>query len=134
MKRRYRPFHLFLALLLIFGVISSGILFFAHTHRSTASFCKTEGEYFQENLEESFKEFEMLPAIAFALNAQIGSELVEPAITIDGETQLKTVLELMEQNHIREIAVINEEGRLVGTLEAKNILSHYLQAKAKSNL
>jgi hypothetical protein len=57
MKRRYRPFHLFLALLLIFGVISSGILFFAHTHRSTASFCKTEGEYFQENLEESFKEF-----------------------------------------------------------------------------
>lgn len=77
---------------------------------------------------------DMLPAIAFALNAQIGSELAEVAITIDGETQLKTVLELMEQNYIREIAVVNEAGCLVGTLEAKNILSHYLQAKAKSNL
>lgn len=57
MKRRYRPFHFFLALLLIFGVISSGILFFVYTHRSTTSFCKTEEECFNENLKESFEEF-----------------------------------------------------------------------------
>lgn len=76
----------------------------------------------------------MLPAIAFALNAQIGSELAETAVTVTGETPLKTVLELMELNHIREIAVVDADGRLIGTLEAKNILSHYLQAKAKSHL
>lgn len=77
---------------------------------------------------------DMLPAIAFALNAQTGRNLTEVAITVAGETSLKAVLELMDQNHIREIAVVDENGTLVGVLEAKNILSHYFQAKAESNL
>lgn len=79
-------------------------------------------------------EEEMLPAIAFALNAQTGRDLMDEVITVTGDIRLKTVLELMEQNHIREIAVVDAEGRLVGTLEAKNILAHYLQAKAEANL
>ncbi|MBN2161558.1 MAG: CBS domain-containing protein [Pontiellaceae bacterium] len=77
---------------------------------------------------------DMLPAIAFALNAQAGGELAEAAVMVNAETLLKNVLELMEQNHIREIAVVDGEQRLVGILEAKNILSHYLQAKAESTL
>ncbi len=77
---------------------------------------------------------DMLPAIAYALNAQTGQDLAEPPVTVVADTQLKNVLELMEQNHIREIAVVDEGGRIVGTLEAKNILSHYLQAKGESNL
>ncbi|HSR87944.1 MAG TPA: CBS domain-containing protein [Pontiella sp.] len=77
-------------------------------------------------------EEEMLPAITYALNAQIGKDLAEEAVTVTGDTRLKTVLELMEQNQIREIAVVDADGGLVGTLEAKNILSHYLQAKAET--
>ena len=38
----------------------------------------------------------------------------------------------MDQNHIREIAVIDDENHLIGTLEAKNILSSYLQEKAEA--
>jgi CBS domain-containing protein len=79
-------------------------------------------------------EEDMLPAITFALNAQTGKDLAEAAVTVTGDTRLKTVLELMEQNQIREIAVVDADGCLVGTLEAKNILSHYLQAKAKTAL
>ena len=77
---------------------------------------------------------EMLPTIAFALNSLNGHEVSEPAVTVTGETPLKTVLELMEQNHIREIAVIDNENRLIGTLEAKNILSSYLQKKTEASL
>lgn len=77
---------------------------------------------------------EMLPAIAYALNAQTGGELAEKPVAVDAETKLKTVLELMDQNHIREIAVVDADGCLIGTLEAKNILAHYLQARAETNL
>ncbi len=77
---------------------------------------------------------DMLPAIVFALNAQTGAEIAEPAVAVTSDAKLKAVLELMDQNHTREIAVVDEGGRMVGTLEAKNILSHYLQAKAESNL
>jgi CBS domain-containing protein len=79
-------------------------------------------------------EEEMLPAITFALNAQTGLDLADKAVTVHSDSLLKTVLELMEQNHIREIAVVDDDGRLVGTLEAKNILSHYLQTKAEIHL
>jgi len=79
-------------------------------------------------------EEDMLPAITFALNAQTGKDLAEIPVTVGGEARLKTVLELMEQNQIREIAVVDANGGLVGTLEAKNILSHYLQAKAETAL
>lgn len=77
---------------------------------------------------------DMLPTIAFALNSVNGSELAEPAVTVNGETPLVTVLELMDQNHIREIAVVDDGGRLIGTLEAKNILSTYLREKAEAYL
>ena len=79
-------------------------------------------------------EEDMLPAIAFALNAQTGADLSEPAVTVDAGTRLKRVLELMDQNHIREIAVVDGDGMIIGTLEAKNILSHYLHAKAETHL
>jgi len=77
---------------------------------------------------------EMLPAIAFSLNAQTGADIAEPPVSVEGATRLKMVMELMDQNQIREIAVVDENGRLVGTLEAKNILAHYLRAKAEANL
>jgi len=79
-------------------------------------------------------EEEMLPAIAYVLNSQSGQDIAEQAVTIESGTLLKTVLELMEQNHIREIAVVDESRHLIGTLEAKNILSHYLHAIAETNL
>ena len=77
---------------------------------------------------------EMLPTIAFALNSQNGNSIAEPVITVKAETTLKQVLELMEQNHIREIAVVDDENHLIGTLEARNILSHYLRSKAETHL
>lgn len=77
---------------------------------------------------------DMLPAITFSLNAQTGADIAEPAVSVDGATQLKAVMELMDQNQIREIAVVDDDNCLVGVLEAKNILAHYLQAKAESNL
>lgn len=77
---------------------------------------------------------DMLPAITFALNAQTGRDLAEPAVTVHAGSLLKEVLALMDKNHIREIAVVDEEGGLVGTLEAKNILAHYLHARAAINL
>ena len=79
-------------------------------------------------------EEEMLPAIAYALNAQCGRDLAGPPVTVVADTLLKTVLELMDRNGIREIAVVDQDRHLVGTLEAKNILGHYLRAKAGTNL
>ncbi len=79
-------------------------------------------------------EEDMLPAISFALNAQSGRDLAEAAITVRADTPLKAVLELMDQNYIREIAVVDREHHLVGTLEARNILAHYLRAKAGTTL
>ncbi len=79
-------------------------------------------------------EQEMLPAIAYVLNFHSGGDLAEPPVTVSGGSLLKEVIALMDQNHIREIAVVDDDGRLVGTLEAKNILAHYLHAKAETNL
>jgi predicted transcriptional regulator len=79
-------------------------------------------------------EEEMLPAIAYVLNFYCGGDLAERCVTAEPATCLKTVLNLMDQNHIREIAVVDKAGHLLGTLEAKNILSHYLQARAEVRL
>lgn len=77
---------------------------------------------------------EMLPAQAYMLNARQGIELAENAPAVFLGTKLEAVLEMMEQNNIREIAVIGEDEKLIGTLEAKHILSHYLQDKAAAAL
>lgn len=77
---------------------------------------------------------DMLPAQAFMLNVRQGSELADDAPTVFPTTRLGAVLEMMEQNNIREIAVVDETQKLVGTLEAKHILSHYLQDKAVAAL
>ncbi len=77
-------------------------------------------------------EVEMLPTIAYVLNYYCGGDLAEEAVCVSGSTPLKQVLELMDRNSIREIPVVDEAGRMVGTLEAKHILSHYLQAKAEA--
>jgi CBS domain-containing protein len=79
-------------------------------------------------------EEEMLPAIAYVLNFYTGKDLAEAPVTVQAATTLRQVLELMEQNSIREIPVVDEAGCLVGTLEAKHILGHYLSAKAEMAL
>ncbi len=79
-------------------------------------------------------EEEMLPAIAYVLNFHHGQDLAKPPVTILAASPLKQVLELMDRNSIREIPVVNGSGHLVGTLEAKHILAHYLQAKAEAAL
>lgn len=76
----------------------------------------------------------MLPAQAFLLNARQGCELAEETCTVSPGTTLGEVLALMEKNHIREIAVMDAHQKLIGTLEAKHILSHYLQNKAAAAL
>ena len=79
-------------------------------------------------------EEEMLPAIAYVLNFHSGKDLAETPVTVLSATPLKQVLELMNKNYIREIAVVDDPGHLIGTLEAKNILAHYLQAKTEAAL
>lgn len=79
-------------------------------------------------------EEEMLPAISYVLNFHCGRALAEEPVTVQSDTQLKQVLELMNKNYIREIAVVDDAGHLIGTLEAKNILAHYLHAKAETAL
>lgn len=76
---------------------------------------------------------DMLPAITYVLNAQCGQDLAETPVTVRADTALSEVLERMQGNSIREIAVVDAAGRLVGTLEAKHILAHYLRAKAEAN-
>ena len=79
-------------------------------------------------------EADLLPALAYVLNFQLGHDIAEQPVAIVSKTPLVEVIELMQLNNIREIAVVDEHRRLVGTLEAKNILSHYLQAKAEAAL
>ncbi len=74
-------------------------------------------------------EQELLPAIAYVLNFFHGQDLAEEPVSVQPNTPLKDVIELMQLNHIREIAVVDGEHRLTGVLEAKSVLSHYLQAK-----
>ncbi len=77
---------------------------------------------------------EMLPAIAYVLNFNHASDLADEAVTVQPSSTLNTVLELMDSNSIREIAVVDENQHLIGTLEAKHILSHYLHDKAEASL
>ena len=77
---------------------------------------------------------EMLPAIAYVLNFRQAKDLAEEAVTVRPNSTLKTVLELMDCNSIREIAVVDEDRHLIGTLEAKHILSHYLHDKTEASL
>jgi CBS domain-containing protein len=79
-------------------------------------------------------EEEMLPAISYVLNFHCGQGLSEEPVTVLSTTPLKQVLELMHKNYIREIAVVDDAGHLIGTLEAKNIRAHYLQAKTEAAL
>jgi len=79
-------------------------------------------------------EEEMLPAISYVMNFNRSGDIAEKPVTVQAATSLKQVLELMDRNSIREIAVTDADGRLVGTLEAKNILAHYLHAKAETAL
>ncbi len=73
-------------------------------------------------------EEDLLPAIAYVLNFHHGHDIAEKPVMVHGDTPLRHVIELMQLNHIREIAVVDEQERMIGTLEAKNVLSHYLQA------
>jgi len=77
---------------------------------------------------------ELLPAQTYMLNVRQGMELAENPMSVTSTTTLRIVLEIMEQNHIREIAVVDEDRQLIGTLEAKHILSHYLREKAIATL
>lgn len=77
---------------------------------------------------------DLLPAITYVLNAQRGIDIAEPAISVCFENQVEEVLHLMERNNIREIAVTDEDGHFLGTLEAKNILTHYLRLRAEATL
>ncbi|MDF7806963.1 CBS domain-containing protein [Pontiellaceae bacterium B12219] len=79
-------------------------------------------------------EEEMLPTKAYVLNFHTGNDLAEAPVAVQASTSLRRVLELMEQNSIREIPVVDEAGCLVGTLEAKHILGHYLSAKVEMAL
>jgi CBS domain containing-hemolysin-like protein len=79
-------------------------------------------------------EEDLLPTITYVLNFLNGQDIAEQPITVQNATPLREVLDLMQLNHIREIAVVDEEGFLIGTLEAKNILAHYLRAKADMEL
>ena len=83
---------------------------------------------------EKCDEQEMLPAIAYVLNSYAAQDLAESPIPVTVDTTLKTVLELMQSNSIREIPVVDADGALIGTLEAKHILQQYLQAKAEAVL
>lgn len=74
-------------------------------------------------------EEELLPAIAYVLNFFRGQDLAEEPVSVTPSTPLKEVVELMQLNHIREIAVVDQERRLAGVLAAKSVLSHYLKAK-----
>lgn len=77
---------------------------------------------------------DMLPAIAYVLNSRQALDLAETVVSVTSDCTLKEVLMLMNQNSIREIAVVDSDGRMVGTLEAKHILAQYLQAKAEISL
>jgi len=77
---------------------------------------------------------EMLPAIAYVLNFHHASDLADEAVTVQPSSTLRMVLELMDRKSIREIAVVDEDQHLIGTLEAKHILSHYLHDKAEASL
>lgn len=77
---------------------------------------------------------EMLPAIAYVLNYRQAMDLAEDVVSVHADCTLKDVLKRMDCNSIREIAVVDSNGCLIGTLEAKNILAQYLHARAETSL
>jgi predicted transcriptional regulator len=79
-------------------------------------------------------EEEMLPAIAYILNFYSGKDLAVLPVTVRTDVCLKQALNRMDQNQVREIAVVDEVGHLLGTLEARNILAHYLHSRAEASL
>ena len=129
-----RPYLIALPALLVLGMLVLWVSASIDTRAANpVSFSSVEvEECFEEQLEEDAEE--MLPAIAYVLNFHHACDLAEEAVTVQPASTLKTVLELMDRNSIREIAVVDEDRHLVGTLEAKHILSHYLHDKAEASL
>ena len=74
---------------------------------------------------------DMLPTVSYVLNFHQAADLADPVVAVQPTDTLQKVIELMELNFIREVAVVDEQGRLLGTLEAKHVLSFYLSEKAE---
>ena len=80
--------------------------------------------------ESSFED--CVPLMVFQLNSMKSTELAIQAPVVQQYDTLKTALEVMGDRNVREIAVVDEEGRLIGALEGKTILAYYLNKKSQA--
>ena len=61
----------------------------------------------------------------------VAADIVQPAVSIAPDDDLRTAVESMQSNTLREIPVIDEAGHIVGLLDDADISRAYLLATNK---
>ena len=63
----------------------------------------------------------------------IASDVMQPAVTVRPEDDLRTAAERMVHNRLRVLLVVDGEGRIVGVLDESEIAKVYLRAAARAD-
>ncbi|MCA9471526.1 MAG: CBS domain-containing protein [Nitrospirales bacterium] len=78
-------------------------------------------------------EFDLLNTIASGKTlAQVkaGEIMTSNPISVTTDTDVFTVIEVLQNNHLIRVPVVNSSGKLVGILARRDVLRGYLQANA----
>ncbi|WDT81785.1 MAG: CBS domain-containing protein [Candidatus Manganitrophus sp.] len=55
--------------------------------------------------------------------------MTKPAITVPFEASSAEIMKVMEDKHLIRVAVVDEEGKLVGMLARRDLMKGYLQSQ-----
>jgi CIC family chloride channel protein len=61
----------------------------------------------------------------------VAADIVQPAVSLAPDDDLRTAVESMQSNTLREVPVIDATGRIVGLLDEADISRAYLLATNK---
>jgi CIC family chloride channel protein len=61
----------------------------------------------------------------------VAADIAQPAVSIAPDDDLRTAVESMQSNTLREIPVVDPDGRIIGLLDEADISRAYLVATAK---
>ena len=61
------------------------------------------------------------------MNLTAGALMTSPAITIGPDATIPAAARLMNTHHVRRLPVVDEEGRLVGVVSRRDLLSVFLR-------
>lgn len=77
-------------------------------------------------------EYDLLKAMRQGKNLgeiSAGDIMTKPAITVPLETSSGDIMKVMEDKHLIRVAVVDQDGKLVGMLARRDLMKGYLQSQ-----